>query len=97
MTDGVIDDSDAGRDRAFVGRQTELSLLKAGWAGDAWACPTHYMHGPGGIGKSMLLRRFAREARRADRTVIEVDCRSVDPTPEGRAGRAVAQTGLAQK
>ncbi|MFD8881200.1 AAA family ATPase [Streptomyces erythrochromogenes] len=87
--EGVIDDSlTVGRDRAFVGRQAELSLFKAALAGDARACPIHYLHGPGGIGKSMLLRRFAREARRAGRTVVEVDGRTVDPTPEGFAAAA---------
>lgn len=87
--EGVIDDSlTVGRDRAFVGRQAELSLFKAALAGDARACPIHYLHGPGGIGKSMLLRRFAREAHRAGRTVVEVDGRTVDPTPEGFAAAA---------
>ncbi|MFK0252808.1 ATP-binding protein [Streptomyces sp. NPDC090445] len=66
-------------------------------AGDARACPIHYLFGPGGIGKSTLLRRFAREAHRAGRTVVEVDGRTVDPTPEGfaaAAGPAVRTPGV---
>lgn len=86
---GVIDDSlAAGRDRAFVGRQAELSLFKAALTGETRACPIHYLHGPGGIGKSMLLRRLAREARQAGRTVVEVDGRTAIPTPEGFAEAA---------
>jgi AAA ATPase-like protein len=96
--EGVIDDSlAAGRDRAFVGRQAELSLFKAALTGDARACPIHYLHGPGGIGKSMLLRRFAREARLAGRTVVEVDGRTAAPTPEGfaeAAGQEVNAPGV---
>ncbi len=87
--EGVIDDSlAAGRDRAFVGRHAELSLFRAALAGHAGACPIHYLHGPGGIGKSTLLRRLAREARLAGRTVVDVDGRTAAPTPEGFAEAA---------
>ncbi|MFF3226123.1 ATP-binding protein [Nocardia suismassiliense] len=86
----------AGRDRAFVGRDPELELFRAALAGTATARPVHYLHGPGGIGKSALLRRFAGEARRAGRSVVEVDGRTVTRTPEGftaAAGIAVQQEG----
>ncbi|MFX0574449.1 ATP-binding protein [Nocardia nepalensis] len=86
----------AGRDRAFVGRRTELAWFRAATAGDAGACPVHYLHGPGGIGKSALLRRFASEAGRAGRSVVEVDSRTVTPTPEGfteAAGIALHEPG----
>ncbi|MGP3926823.1 AAA family ATPase [Streptomyces sp. 8N616] len=78
----------AGRDRAFVGRQRELALFRAALAGTPGARPVHYLHGPGGIGKSTLLRRFAREAHDAGRAVVEVDGRTIPPTPEGLAAAA---------
>ncbi|MCX4993516.1 ATP-binding protein [Streptomyces sp. NBC_00568] len=78
----------AGRERAFVGRQTEIALFRAALAGDPAASPVHYLHGPGGIGKSMLLRRLAQEARTAGRPVVEVDGRIISPTPEGFAEAA---------
>ncbi|MFJ7078504.1 ATP-binding protein [Streptomyces sp. NPDC098781] len=81
------------RDRAFVGRAVERAQFRAALAGDPGAPPVLYLHGPGGIGKSTLLRRFAREAQEADRVVVEVDCRTVPPTPEAfaqAAGDAVA-------
>ncbi|MEU5098582.1 ATP-binding protein [Streptomyces sp. NPDC020996] len=71
------------RDRAFVGRETETALFRAMLAGEPDVAPVLFLHGPGGIGKSTLLRRFAREAAEAGRAVVEVDARTTDPTPEG--------------
>ncbi len=94
MTDGrgpyraIGESLAAGRERAFVGRHAELALFRTALAGDPGACTVQYLHGPGGIGKSMLLRRFAMEARAAGRPVVEVDGRTITPTPEGFAQAA---------
>lgn len=40
-----------------------------------------FVHGPGGIGKSALLRCFARRAAAAGRAVTVLDGRRLDPTP----------------
>ncbi|CAM5572219.1 ATP-binding protein [Streptomyces fumanus] len=71
-----------GRDRMFRGRTAELAVFRAALAGDEGAPAVIFVHGPGGIGKSMLLRRFAAEARMAGRPVLEIDGRTVQPTPE---------------
>ncbi|SPL95542.1 COG2256: ATPase related to the helicase subunit of the Holliday junction resolvase [[Actinomadura] parvosata subsp. kistnae] len=39
------------------------------------------MHGPGGVGKSALLRRFAQEAALAGRSVARLDGRTLEPSP----------------
>ncbi|CAM5522314.1 ATP-binding protein [Streptomyces aurantiogriseus] len=70
------------RDRVFAGRAAELGIFRSALAGDAKGLAVLYLHGPGGIGKSMLLRRFAAEARAAGRDVLEVDGRIIEPTPE---------------
>ncbi|MET9596023.1 ATP-binding protein [Streptomyces sp. NPDC006516] len=70
------------RDRAFTGRTAELAVFRAALAGSQGAPSVLYVHGPGGIGKSMLMRRFAAEARNAGRDVLEVDARITQPTPE---------------
>ncbi|MBE1583122.1 ATP-binding protein [Nonomuraea angiospora] len=66
----------AARETAFVGREEELAVFKAALYGGG--CSVLYVHGPGGIGKSALLRRFAREAAVAGRPVSMVDGCTVD-------------------
>ncbi|GGL08311.1 hypothetical protein Sme01_68110 [Sphaerisporangium melleum] len=44
-------------------------------------CSVLYVHGPGGIGKSALTRRFAHQAAAARRPVRTVDGRMIAPTP----------------
>ncbi|GAA5162523.1 AAA family ATPase [Amycolatopsis dongchuanensis] len=85
---------EAGRDRGFVGRGPELAAFRAALAGTA--PPIHHVHGPGGIGKSMLLRRYAREARRAGRRVLELDGKSGEKaaSPIAAVGDAVRDPAL---
>ncbi|MCZ4602815.1 ATP-binding protein [Streptomyces sp. Lzd4kr] len=84
-----------GRDRAFTGRTDEISLFRAALSGTEQAPPVLYVHGPGGIGKTMLLRRLATEARDAGRLVVKVDCSIIEYTREtfeSDAGAALGQT-----
>ncbi|MFD5157508.1 AAA family ATPase [Streptomyces hawaiiensis] len=94
---GALGDAlEAARNRAFVGRTAELALFRSALAAVLGARPVHFVHGPGGIGKSTLLRRFAREAREAGRPVVQVDGRTVTPTPQGftaAVGEAVNERG----
>src|SRR3954451_22773481 len=86
----------AARDRAFVGRAVERALFRSVLAGDPAGASVVYLHGPGGIGKSALLRRFALDAREAGRLVVEVDGRTVTATPqdfEDVAGKAIGEPG----
>ncbi len=81
------------RERTFVGRATELAHFRATLRGGPEAPAVIYLHGPGGVGKSTLLRRFADEARDTGRPVIEVNGRLIDPSPQGfttEIGTAVA-------
>ncbi|MDK1472919.1 ATP-binding protein [Streptomyces sp. 549] len=80
----------AARDRAFVGREEELELFRTTLAGGPDSRPVLYLHGPGGIGKSTLLHRFAVEAQRAGRAVVTVDGRALEPTPEAFTAAAAA-------
>ncbi len=67
--------------RALVGRQAELQDLAD--LVDDGAGRVGYLHGIAGSGKSVLLRRFLRAQRDAGADVVEVDCRTVEPTDRG--------------
>ncbi|TDE58621.1 ATP-binding protein [Nonomuraea mesophila] len=80
----------AARDMAFVGRAEELAAFRSALYGGG--CNVLYVHGPGGIGKSALLRRFACEATMAGRAVSLVDGHTLEPSPaafEAEAGRVL--------
>lgn len=68
------------RQKVFVGRQEELSLFRRTLL-ERGLASVLYIHGPGGVGKSTLLRRFAEEATRLGRHVVDVDGRWTDPSP----------------
>src|SRR3954468_8746126 len=72
----------------FVGRRRELELFDRILVGE----PQYHvvlLHGPGGMGKSTLLREVARRGRAAGFAPVMVDGRALDPVP-GEIERAVA-------
>ncbi|MER5729034.1 ATP-binding protein [Streptomyces sp. NPDC002138] len=86
----------AARVRSFIGRDNELACFEAALAGDEEAAFAFYVHGPGGIGKSTLLRRLADRARAAGRPLIELDGRFVSRDPaafERAAGPFLHEAG----
>jgi hypothetical protein len=69
------------RRRLFVGRSSELELMRAALDPAEPMFSVLYIHGPGGIGKSSLLDRFAQLAEDADATVVRIDGRTLEPAP----------------
>jgi hypothetical protein len=67
--------------RKFVGREDEIVLFRSALDGGPGAPLVIVVHGPGGIGKSALLQRFAAEARARGRPVVNVDAGVIAPTP----------------
>ncbi|NJP95127.1 ATP-binding protein [Nonomuraea sp. FMUSA5-5] len=78
---------DAAREEAFTGRAAHLAAFRDALEGGPVA--VLFVHGPGGIGKTSLLRRYAREARGYGRHVVRIDGRSLVPSP-GAFGSAAA-------
>lgn len=73
-----LEDRDRGR---FTGRHAEIAFLDK--CLDAEDPPASVVHicGPGGIGKSTLLREVARRARDRGRPVTTLDGRELGPAP----------------
>jgi hypothetical protein len=81
---------------ALVGREPERAVLDRMISGAADAPLVAYLHGPGGIGKSSLLRYAARQAELTGRRVVQVDARFLDADPrrlEEAAAPACAESG----
>jgi len=84
------------RRRRFVGRAAELELLDAALAAEEPPFGVLHVHGPGGVGKSALLRAFADRAAAAGATPALVDGRDLEPSPDGfltAFARALGQDG----
>jgi len=73
---------DNARRLRFVGRRRELARFDDAVGGRS-ARRVLFVHGQGGIGKTTLLQELRVRARAAGRTVVQVDGREVDPSPEG--------------
>ncbi|WP_426571190.1 ATP-binding protein [Aquihabitans sp. McL0605] len=74
----VAEQLDAER---FVGRRRALDLVDAAVTGTSSHRIVH-VHGPGGVGKSALLRAIERQARDRGREVVHLDGRLVAPAPD---------------
>src|SRR5579884_1750360 len=64
----------------FFGREAELSYLDRCLTSHPPACVV-FVHGPGGIGKSTLLREFERRARAQGWEPFHVEGRELSPAP----------------
>jgi predicted alpha/beta-fold hydrolase len=73
--------------RDFVGRTEELGSLLQTLDPDGPLVV--YLHGIAGSGKSTLLHMFAQRARVAGATVIQLDCKGIEPTETGLVSELV--------
>jgi hypothetical protein len=64
----------------FVGRAAELRALDDLLHGQARIV---HLHGIAGIGKSALVHTFVEHAQQSGATVVELDCRAIEPTERG--------------
>jgi len=66
---------------AFTGRERELARLQSIFEPNGPLVVL--LHGVGGIGKTSLLHAFERDAIARGRQVKRLDCRSIEPIPDG--------------
>ncbi|HRQ40454.1 MAG TPA: AAA family ATPase [Chloroflexota bacterium] len=71
------------RRQRFVGRSAELELFRAALSRDVPDFAVLHLYGPGGMGKTTLLRQFAHSAQEAGHTPILLDGRHLDASPAG--------------
>ncbi|MFF5772172.1 AAA family ATPase [Streptomyces californicus] len=79
----IADRLKASRRESFVGRDEELRRFGRALDGGPDAPRVLVLFGPGGVGKSALLRRFADEAELRGRPVIHVDGRTAPADAQG--------------
>jgi len=79
----IADRLTAARGGRFVGRLAELELFRAALLAPEPPFAVLQIYGPGGIGKTTLLREYARVAAAAGRAVVQLDGRDLDPSPPG--------------
>lgn len=85
---------EAARRKNFVGRATELELFRLALQNPDPPFAVLYIYGPGGIGKSTLLREYGQMARESGRPVLLLDGRNINPTPEGFCQYLAAALGM---
>ena len=69
----------------FFGRQDEISSLSNAINAEELPFMVAFVHGPGGIGKSSLLRALMDNLEPNVHQLL-LDCREIEPTPEGFQG-----------
>ncbi|HEY0284492.1 MAG TPA: AAA family ATPase, partial [Vicinamibacterales bacterium] len=90
----VADRLARARSVRFVARQAELDLFRSALRADKAPFTVLYVHGPGGVGKTSLLREFARLAKDARRTVVPLDGRDIPPTRQAVLRTLEALSGV---
>jgi hypothetical protein len=73
----------AARHGRFVGREAELELFRSALLAGESPFVALYIYGPGGVGKTTLLREYRRLAHTVGRTTILLDSRNMEPSPAG--------------
>ena len=95
MLSPITERLNAARRQRFVGRDDEKSLFESALM--AGELPFHvlYVHGPGGIGKTTLLREFAELAKESKIHAYSIDARNLEPSPESFILALLFSMGLA--
>src|SRR5262245_22905454 len=69
--------------KRFVGREAEIALFRNALIAAEAPFAVLYVHGPGGIGKTTLLRELASVARECGRHVLSLDGRDIEGSNAG--------------
>ena len=86
MSPRLADRLNAERRRNFVGRAAERALFQTALESPELPFLVLHVFGPGGVGKTTLLREFAAISEAADVPAISLDARTFEPAPESFLG-----------
>lgn len=86
----------SARRHRFVGRNGEIELFQAALNSDEPPFQILHIYGPGGIGKTTLLREFAARAEQRGIIALYLDGRNLEPTPESFQNALRVALGLAR-
>src|SRR3712207_4371863 len=87
----------AERHSRFVGRTAELGTFRSALAADELPFNVLYVFGPGGVGKTTLLREFVNACKEAGIPASYVDARNLEPSPDAFVGALSSTLGLASR
>jgi hypothetical protein len=98
MASALSDQLKTARLRQFVGREAECALFQSALTADELPFFVVYVFGPGGVGKTFLLKQFASIAESHSALAIYLDGRNFEPAPGGflNAVHSAAQAQLGQ-
>ena len=82
MTTSLAARLERARRAAFVGRVAELELFRTALLSEEPPFVVLHIVGPGGVGKTSLLREFEQIASEQGRTVLHIDGRDIEPSPK---------------
>ncbi len=95
MTVRLADRIRAERDRQFVGRSEELRVFSELLSADDSSVVAIHVHGPGGVGKTTLLRQFESVCLRIGVASLTIDARVLQPSPVSIQAALIAATASA--
>ena len=90
----VADRLKSARRRRFVGRAAELELFLGALAASEPQFSVLWICGPGGVGKTALMRALGEAAADADVPVVSLDVRTIEPSPPAFMAELARALGL---
>lgn len=97
MTERMTERLQRARRGVFVGRATEIEIFNSSLKNRASEWRVLHVFGPGGIGKSALLREFVAQCQARDAVAVSLDAREIEPQPQAFERAVSAALGSDEK
>lgn len=94
MTGSLGDRLNQARELQFIGRDGEIKLVRDFLTAPDPPYALLYFFGPGGVGKTSLLRQITSFAQQLTMQIVQLDGRNLDPSPAAFLGSIQQQLAL---